>query len=186
MEHRESVTNWSLVRTSCRWMGWAWTSITWQRTCIRTVAWYSAMTPNPVGSGPTSCLHTFKHDSYEQAWDSLVEWRRGLRGKKRFGGDSTGQLPGGPSRHDQLSRVRLTRLANRQRPDGIPLQNEHLPPEGPRPSLGHRRSGSGGRTDHTERQRPMAIQLANSSIRKKSTPPGLIARPGRYQDVRKT
>jgi hypothetical protein len=28
-------------------------------------------------------LHTFKHDSYEQAWDSLVEWRRGLRGKKR-------------------------------------------------------------------------------------------------------
>jgi hypothetical protein len=28
-------------------------------------------------------LHTFRHDGYERVWDSLVELRRGLRGKKR-------------------------------------------------------------------------------------------------------
>ena len=28
-------------------------------------------------------LHTFKHAGYESAWESLSEWRRGLRGRKR-------------------------------------------------------------------------------------------------------
>ena len=31
----------------------------------------------------SSLLHTLKHDGYEAAWESLLTWRHGQRGKKR-------------------------------------------------------------------------------------------------------
>lgn len=33
-------------------------------------------------------LHTFKHDGYDVAWDRLVGWRVGLRGRKRAAADA--------------------------------------------------------------------------------------------------
>ena len=106
-------------------------------------------------------LHTVRHDGYDPAWEKLVGWRAGVAAVEASGGGCVAELHERAAGHDPVSAVRGERLADREWPDGVVLQDADAAAEGIRDAVGRGQRGGGDGPGSAAGKRPVADLLAN-------------------------
>ncbi len=116
-------------------------------------------------------MHVFKHGGCSAAWERLLPWRTGLRGKvKREAADRLLHFISAQE-HDPLPGVPGAWLADWQWADRIAMQAMHEAAERLRPPLGSAQRHGGCGPRYAGQKRPMASSLAKRPLRHDLRPP---------------
>jgi hypothetical protein len=123
-------------------------------------------------------LHALKHEGYDAAWQRCVAWRAALRGAaKRKAADRL--LNYMAERRDMIQYPEFAARGWQigSGPTALALQDQHVPPQRPRPPLERSQRRSRRRPNHPQRQQPMEPLLANPLPNRHLSPPRRIAAP---------